>query len=171
MDDITRRAFIGTASVIVLAPVSEAAPPALPAGLPVDRRTLRAAADGIIPADGRMPSASSAGVVAYIGGLASRDPDFRQRFEKAIAALGSSLAGASGADQVGGLEALEKADPPSFATLRDVVYEAYYSNPKVWALIGYSFRKGTRRTAPPETFDPARIARVQLLPRLYRDVE
>ena len=94
-----------------------------------------------------------------------------QRLAKAVTALGRSFAESSDTEQIGTLETLEKADPPSFAALRDGVYEAYYTNPKIWALIGYSFRKGTKRTARLEEFDTTLLARVQQLKPLYRDVE
>ena len=166
-DEITRRTFIGTAAVIVLAPVADTAP----AQAAANRRTLRAAVDRIIPAQGKMPAASSAGAIEYLEGLSARDQDMGQRLATALTALGPSFAESSEAEQIGALEKLEKADPASFAALRDGVYEAYYTNPKIWPLIGYTFRKGTRRTAPLEDFDSRLLARVQQLKPLYRDVE
>ena len=166
-DDITRRTFIGTAAVIVLAPVADGASEQTV----VNRRTLRAAVDRIIPAQGKMPAASSVGAVEYLQALSARDQDMGQRLATALTALGSSFAESSETEQIGALGKLEKADPPSFAALRDGVYEAYYTNPKIWPLIGYSFRKGTRRTAPLEDFDTRLLARVQQLKPLYRDVE
>jgi hypothetical protein len=166
-DDITRRTFIGTAAVIVLAPVAETASEQTVA----NRRTLRAAVDRIIPAQGKMPAASSVGTVEYLAALSARDPDIQQRLSKAIAALGPTFAERSENDQIRALEELEKADPPSFAALRDVVYEAYYTNQKIWALIGYSFRRGNRKTAPLEDFDTKLLARVRQLPRLYREID
>ena len=166
-DDITRRTFIGTAAVIMLAPVADVASEQAAA----TRATLRAAVDRIIPARGKMPAASSVGAVEYLEALSARDQDIRQRLSKVNAALGPSFADGSENEQVSALENLEKADPPSFAALRDVVYEAYYTNPKIWTLIGYSFRRGNRRTAPLEDFDAALLARVQRLPRLYRETD
>lgn len=166
-DEITRRTFIGTAAAIVLAPVPDTASEQAAAS----RRTLRAAVDRIIPAQGKMPAASTLGAVEYLEALAARDQDRGQRLAKAVTALGRSFAESSDTEQIGTLETLEKADPPSFAALRDGVYEAYYTNPKIWALIGYSFRKGTKRTARLEEFDTTLLARVQQLKPLYRDVE
>ena len=118
-----------------------------------------------------MPSASAAGAVAYIESLAARDQDFRQRLAKAMAAIGDGFAERPAQEQVDALTALEQADAPSFATLRDIVFEAYYTNPKIWALIGYSFRRGPKKTATLEAFDTTLLARVQQLKPLYRDVE
>ena len=52
---------------------------------------------------------------------------------------------------------LEKTDAPAgfVAALRDAVYEAYYSNPVVWKLIGYQFRSGPRPTAAARAVRPA----------------
>lgn len=166
-DEITRRTFIGTAAVIMLAPVADAAPEQTAA----DRRTLRAAVDRIIPAQGKMPPASSVGAVEYLEALSARDQDAGQRLGTALTALGSSFADSSETEQISALEKLETADPPAFAALRDGAYEAYYTNPKIWPLIGYRFRKGTKRTAPLEDFDTRLLARVQQLKPLYRDVE
>ena len=166
-DDITRRTFIGTAAVIALAPIADAASEQTIA----THRMLRAAVDRIIPARGKMPAASAVGAVEYLEALSARDRDIQERLSKVIAALGPAFADSSENEQVSALEQLEKADPPSFAALRDVVYEAYYTNPKIWALIGYSFRRGNRKTAPLEDFDTKLLARVQQLPRLYRETD
>lgn len=169
-DDVTRRTFLGTAAVIVLSPVADPGVAALqqPA---LDRRLLRAAVDRIIPARDRMPAASSIGAVEYVASVARRERDIRDRLEKALGALGAGFADRPEAAQVAALEQLAKADPASFGALRDVVYEAYYTHPRVWALIGYDFRTGPRKTARLEDFDPALLARVRQLPRLYRDAE
>jgi Gluconate 2-dehydrogenase subunit 3 len=166
-DDITRRTFIGTAAVIVLAPVADAAPEQAS----TSRLTLRAASDRIIPAQGKMPAASAFGAVAYLEALAARDQDIQQRLTKALTALGPSFAESSEPDQISALARLEQTDPAVFSVLRDTVYEAYYTNPKVWGLIGYSFRKGNKKTAALEEFDTKLLARVQQLPRLYRETD
>jgi gluconate 2-dehydrogenase subunit 3-like protein len=166
-DEITRRRFIGTAAVIVLTPVAHGASEQAASS----RRPLRAAIDRIIPAQGKMPAASAVGAVEYVEALAARDQEIQQRLATVVAALGSSFADSSVDEQVRALETLEKSDPPSFATLRDVTYEAYYTNPKIWALIGYPFRKGPKKTAPLDDFDTKLLARVQQLPRLYRETD
>jgi len=97
--------------------------------------------------------------------------DLQQRLSKALAALGPSFAESSETEQVTALERLEQTDAPAFSTLRDTVYEAYYTNPKIWTLIGYPFRKGNKKTATLEDFDTKLLARVQQLPRLYRETD
>jgi hypothetical protein len=169
-DDVTRRIFLGTAAGVVLAPVADAGAAALqPPAL--DRRLLRATVDRIIPAQGTMPAASAIGAVEYAASVARRDRDIRERLEKAVSALGAGFADRPEAAQIAALEQLEQIEPAAFAALRDIVYEAYYTHPRIWALIGYDFRTGPKKTAPLEDFDPALLARVRQLPRLYRDAE
>ena len=57
-----------------------------------------------------------------------------------------------------------------FLALRDLVYEAYYTQPRIQKLLGYNFRSGRRRTAPLETFDEERVARVRSMAPLFRQV-
>jgi gluconate 2-dehydrogenase subunit 3-like protein len=166
-DDITRRTFIGSAAAVALAPVADAASEQAS----TSRRTLRAASDRIIPAQGKMPAASAVGAVEYLEALAARDQDIQQRLTKALTALGPSFAERSEPEQISALARLEQTDPAVFSVLRDIVYEAYYTNPKVWGLIGYSFRKGNKKTAALEEFDTKLLDRVQQLRRLYRETD
>lgn len=160
---VGRREFVGGAVKLALA--AGLAPGATEAAgrtrlAPADRRRLRAAVDTIIPAEGRMPAASAVGGVAYLEGMASRDAAFRALLVDGLRALDTRS-----------MAQLEKSDTPAgfVAALRDAVYEAYYSNPKVWKLVGYRFRSGPRRTATLEPLDPQRVARVHGMGRLYRE--
>jgi hypothetical protein len=159
---VGRREFVDGAVKLALAAglapkVAHAAGPRLGAA---DRRRLRAAVDVIIPAEAPMPAASAVGAVAYIDGMAARDPAFRALLVEGLHALDARS-----------MAVLEKADAPAgfVPALRDAVYEAYYANPKVWKLIGYQFRSGPRRTATLDPFDPQRVARVRGMGRLYRE--
>ena len=166
-DEITRRSFLGATALIVMAPVAEAAT----AQAAAERRTLAIAIDRIIPAADGMPAASAAGVGAYIDTLARGDDEFRQRLSTIVAALGGSFTSVAEADQVAALAALQRDEPALFATLRDVVYEAYYSNPAIWPLIGYVFRAGAAATAPIDEFDARLLGRVRQLAPFYREPE
>jgi hypothetical protein len=168
-DEITRRSFIGTTAIVVLGPVVDAQRAAQL--VDVDRKTLTAAVDCIIPAGDAMPSASAAGAVGYLERLGAREADLAQQFGRALAALGAGFSGLSGTEQVEAMRALERSDLPAFAALRDAVYEAYYTNPAVWPRLGYTFRKGPRKTATLDPFDPDQLARVRRLPKLYRDAD
>ena len=171
-DEITRRTFIGTTAIVVLGPVVDAQrAPGVPGTAALDRKTLTAAVDCIIPAGDRMPPASAAGAVGYLERLAAREGDLAQQFSRALAALGAGFSGLSGTQQLEGMRSLERTDPPAFTALRDAVYEAYYTNPAIWPRLGYTFRKGPRQTAALDPFDPGPLARVRQLPKLYRDAD
>jgi hypothetical protein len=171
-DEITRRTFIGTTAIVVLGPVVDAQRAPDVAGVAaIDRKTLTAAADCIIPSAEKMPSASAAGAVGYIERLAVREPEVAKQFSRALTSLGAGFAGLSEAQQIEALRALERTDPPAFAALRDAVYEAYYTNPAIWPRLGYTFRKGPKTTADLDPFDAGQLARVRQLPKMYRDAD
>ena len=70
------------------------------------------------------------------------------------------------------LARLEKSDTPVgfFAALRDLVYEAYYTHPRIQKRLGYDFRSGRRRTAPLQPFDEQRVSGVRQMTPFYRKV-
>jgi hypothetical protein len=143
-----------------------------------DRRVLRAAADVIIPADGRMPAASGVNAIHYIEQLAAADSvtagllvsGLRVAGEHAEATYGRRFDLLAADRQTAVLAHIEKTNVPAdfFTMLRDLVYEAYYTNPRVQQLVGYNFRSGPRRTAPLEPFDEQRLVRVRRQKTFYR---
>lgn len=182
---ISRRRFVnGSIQLAVVAPLIRATPlvaeQVRSQMRETDRRTLRAAADVIVPARGRMPSASAVGVVGYIERIASADVPMRALLLEGIAAI----AARADATQHARFEALpvdrqtlvlahvETTNTPAnfFPLLRDLVYEAYYTEPRVQKLIGYPFRSGRRRTAALPSFDEQLVARVQRQKPSYRPV-
>lgn len=182
---ITRRTFVGTsihlavvAPVIHLEPIEAAQPSArFPA---VERGTLRAAIDVIIPADGRMPAATAVGGLDYVERVAASDGKLRELLIDGLRALDAHSRKTSGvafvdsrpAEQTAAIAHAEKTDSPPglFAALRDVVFEAYYTQPEIWKQLGYTFRRSNRRTAALEPFDERRLERVRAMPPFYRPV-
>jgi hypothetical protein len=146
----------------------------------VERRTLAAAVDVIIPAQGPMPAASAVGAVRYLERVAGADEKLGQLLLDGLRAIAAhtqsthSVAFELLADepQTAVLAHFEKVDTPPgfFAALRDLVYESYYSQPVVWRLIGYDFRTGRRSTADVEPFDERRLARVRKMKPFYREI-
>jgi hypothetical protein len=182
---ISRRRFVrGAIRLAVVSPLIPFAPlPALAQTSRLgnaERRTLRAAADVIIPAQGRMPAASAVNVGRYIARIGGSDPaldallfDGLQAVEaNAWAAHGTRFDLLAVGQQVEVIAGFEKLNLPAgfFTTLRDLVYEAYYTQSRVMKLLGYNFRSGRRRTAPVEPFDEERLARVRSLAPFYRQV-
>ena len=182
---ITRRRLLnGTVKLALVTPLVHVCPSTATAQTPrlgaAHRRTLRAAADVIIPAHRRMPSAAAVGAVGYIERIAATDAALKQQLLDGLERieLNASTTNGSRFDllpvvrQVEVLADLERTNTPSnfFPMLRDLVYEAYYTQPRVQQLIGYSFRSGRRRTAPVQPFDERLVARVRRQKATYRRV-
>jgi hypothetical protein len=185
MPRVSRRRFVdGTIRVALVGPFVLLRP--LDALAQPDRigmaegRTLRAAADVIIPAQGRMPAASAVGTARYIGRVAGTDQrlagllleGLRAIEAEAIATQGVRFDLAGADEQVDIIARVENTNVPAgfFPALRDLVYEGYYTQSRVQKLLGYHFRSGRRRTAPLEPFDGERLSRVRQMAPLYRQV-
>jgi len=180
---ISRRRFVrGSIRLAVISPLIHLKPldaVAQPGPLfaTPERRTLRAAADVIIPAQGQMPAASAVGAVRYVERIAGTDQKLTALLLDGLRTLEAQAATTHGVrfyliatdEQAEMLARFEKND--FFAALRDLVYEAYYTQPRVQKLLGYNFRFGRRRTAPLEPFDEERVARVRQMAPLYRQVK
>lgn len=168
-DQLTRRVFIvTTAGIAAGAARNTSAAPVLSRN---ERRTLKAVIDRIVPADGRMPAASAVDGVPYIEAVINRDAEIRKLVTAALRGVGAGFAEDVAAGQVAALEKLERADRAAFGAIRDLAYEAYYTSPQVWRLLGYDFRRGAKRTAVLETFDDEQLGRVRRMPRLYRETK
>jgi Gluconate 2-dehydrogenase subunit 3 len=143
-----------------------------------ERDLLRAAMDQIIPAGDGMPAASAVGGVDYLDRLASQASAIRAELEKSLAALqelsskqlGKDFTALSQEDQLGTLKKLEKQQPETLASLRDYVYESYYTQPQVWKLIGYEFYPTNAAGPKMKPFDESVLAKVKQMPKLYREV-
>jgi hypothetical protein len=183
---VSRRRFVGgTIRLVAISPFIHLKPlDALAQAAPrfgtAERRTLGAAADVIIPAQGQMPAASAAGAVRYIVRIAGTDQNLAVLLLDGLQALDAQAAATLSArfdlvaadDQTAIMARFEKSDTPAgfFAALRDLVYESYYTQPRIQKLLGYNFRSGRRRTAPLEPFDEKRVERVRQMGPRYRQV-
>ena len=143
-----------------------------------NRETLRAAMDEIIPASDGMPAASEAGGVEYLERVARETPRIRKNLVTALSALEKSsqkhsrtaFASLPRETRVEALKDFEIESPQDFATLRDLVYESYYTQPKIWKLIGYEFHPTNQSGPRMKPFDDAVLANVRKMPKLYREV-
>lgn len=140
---------------------------------PSVEETLRAAMDEIVPAGGGMPSASEAGVARYLEELSKRDASVKRDLARAAAALEKSARGGRYAaldaeGRIRALAALEEREPTTFAALRDLVYQGYYTNPQVWKLLGFEFYGPDRPGPGNAEFDAAALARVRARAPFYR---
>ena len=142
------------------------------------RKSLRAIMDEIIPAGDGMPAASQAGGLEYLERVSRQEPQIGADLEQALHALErltesrfhAGLASVTTSQRVEILTALETQSSEVFARLRDHVYEAYYTQPKIWKLIGYDFYPTNESGPRMKPFDESVLSNVRKMPRLYREV-
>ncbi len=171
--DWTRRNFLGA---------SAAAAPFLVTSIEAAPRTeskhanLRAVMDEIIPAGNGMPAASEVGGVGYIEKLMIDEPAMGRVIEECLRILNGNASSPDAfsklpaADRIAALKDLERTSAAHFALLRDSVYEAYYTRPQVWKLIGYELFPTDHPGPYMKPFDKSAIEVVSKKPRYYREV-
>lgn len=190
MKKLTRRRFLSTgmAGSLALGAGSiagvarpENVPSNAPAGpfTPNEKATLAAAMDVIIPASDGMPSASAVGGMEYLTRRAREMPALRKDLKKAAATLEelsqkrfqAAFGRLKSEQKVQVLKEMEsQAAPRLFATLRDFTYEAYYTDPRVWKLIGYDFFPTNSGGPEMQPFDESILSEVRKKPRNFREV-
>jgi len=145
---------------------------------PHEKVLLRLAMDEIIPPNDGMPAASAVGGVEYLDRLAGTDLNIKKSLVDSLAAVAKlsrtmvngDFVSLTGSERVRVLSELEKQEPSRFAVLRDHVYEAYYTQPQVWKLIGYEFYPTNQAGPHMKPFDEAALAEVRKKPKFYREV-
>jgi hypothetical protein len=184
----TRRKFLGASAVVpIAAPVAldlvttiESAPGNTSSSGALSEQegnVLHAAMDEIIPASDSMPAPSEAGGLPYLERIAAQDADVAGDIRGSLAALDkcSEQLFEKAFDQldrqgrISALTRLEAAAPVEFARLRDYTYEAYYTQPSVWKLIGYEFYPTDHPGPHMQPFDDSILADVRNRPKLYRE--
>ncbi|HET9179657.1 MAG TPA: gluconate 2-dehydrogenase subunit 3 family protein [Terriglobia bacterium] len=143
------------------------------------RNLLRAAMDEIIPAGDGMPAASEVGGVEYLTRIAHENPKIKKDLlhslgmlsELSRKGLGKEFTSLIHPERVEALKKFEALRPrQNFAKLRDYIYEAYYTQPKVWTQLGYSFHPTNSAGPRMKPFDPSSLDRVRKMGKLYREV-
>ncbi len=144
------------------------------------RATLLAAMDEVIPFGDGMPSASQAGCLDYLERLAKNEKNVQKQLSDVLSRLDTLARSERKRDfmqlpsehRVSILSELESSTAmAAFRNLRDLVYEAYYTQRAVWKLIGFEFYPPERPGPLAAPFDEAVLARVRLMPKLYREVD
>src|SRR5262245_12030993 len=154
------------------------------------RKLLRAAADEIIPAADGALAATQASATDYIEALLGKIPDLQKQAQSALTRLEAITKARhkqpfdhlSSAERVKLLQAFEKesAKPGGgeslyssgdnlFALLRDLVYEGYYTSPKVWPQLGYEFHPTSKHGPAMQPFDESILAEARKRPKSYRE--
>ena len=156
------------------------------------RKTLTLAADEIIPAAPGALSASQAGALQYIETLLGKLPELEKQVIASLSRIDTlamkdskrSFGELTSSRRIATLQAFEKeaaaagageslysAGNNLFAVLRDLIYEAYYTSPKVWPQIGYEFHQTNRKGPVMEPFNEAILARMKTREKNYREVK
>ena len=127
-----------------------------------------------------MPAASTVGAVRYIERIAKADQPLETLLLEGVRSIAARAEATENARfdvlpldrQTIVLGHVEATNTPAnfFTLLRDLVYEAYYTQPRVQTLIGYDFRSGRRRTAALGSFDERLVARLRQQKPFYRQV-
>ena len=123
-----------------------------------------------------MPSAGEAGAVAYLEPLARRDEAVAAALRDVLASLERRARRSrrqpfdrlTSPQRVALLEVMEKEEAERFRAARDLVYEAYYTNPLVWRRLGYEFM-APRIPGRRSSRSKRSCCSASTLPRLYRD--
>jgi len=156
-----------------LAPTPERVIAGPSAGLSTEERSaLRLVVDEIVPAADGMPAASEVGSLEYLEQLVRDYSEIRGELETGLSRLAQlsvdSLAAPftdlSAPQRVQALSEMEKRARREFAILRDYTYEAYYTRPQVWRLIGYDGQPARDERGDHDEL----LAPVRVMPRLYR---
>ena len=128
---------------------------------PAQRLLLTAVINRIIPGRDSLPGAGDLGLTAYIEDVAASTPKLTSLFNSGLAQIDV----AAGRDSAEGFEALsstakdellrsiEAANPVFFDQLVLQTYNGYYTDPKVFDLIGYTIPKLAPPGSQPELLD------------------
>lgn len=168
---------VGGGLVKLSMPLSYRSPSTVDAAETEEAARLRLVMDEIIPATDSMPAASEVGGVDYLARLMGNDPEIAGKLGSSLAAVekisqvqGASFASLSKEKRIAVLAAFEQQEPHSFDTLRDYIYEAYYTNEKVWKRIGYHNFPSTDAGPHMGAFDERLLVNVRQRPKLYREI-
>ena len=126
-----------------------------------------------------MPSASTVGVVEYITALTTQNPSIRKTLFLNLNQLQilsqtkfkASFPRLTPKQRVSVLQLMEQQQLASFSSLRDYTYEGYYTQPKVWKLMGYDFKPTNGGAPRMKPFDEAALAQVRKKPKYYREAQ
>ncbi len=143
------------------------------------KEILVKALDTIIPSTETMPAASELGGVDYIYSVLADYEDLKTPFQQILSDLNAAARKLAGKEfskldttkctEI--MKAFETAESQSFGVLKNFAYESYYTNPKVWELIGYEPYPTLSAGPKMDPFDPALLRRVQDLPPFYLDTD
>lgn len=136
-----------------------------------DRAVLRAVMDRLVPPVDDLPGAGTMGLLDAVEAMTRAHPPFHRALLGLLDGLPAKGFGAlAGPDQDRAIAGVEGARPAAFNTVLEVVYLAYYADPRVHGRIGW--RTGPLQpggfTLPP--FDEAILDKTRQRPPFWRRV-
>ena len=134
------------------------------------RNLLSAVLNRIIPPEGQLPGAGDLELGGFIEGAASKEISLRRLFTEGLASLdiiasqenAAEFESLTGAAQDAVLQVVEERHPAFFAELVRQCYNGYYTNPKIFDLIGYA-------QADPQGYQPRPFDENLLEPQRSRE--
>jgi len=169
---------VGGDLVKLSTPLNYRVPSTVAASETEESARLRLVMDEMIPAADSMPAASEVGGVDYLTRLMSSNREISEKLRAGLAAierisqarLAMPFVSLNKEKRIEVLTALEHEDRLSFDSVRDYIYEAYYTNEKIWKLVGYHNFPTTDVGPHLDAFDEQLLVNVRKRPKLYREI-
>jgi hypothetical protein len=102
-----------------------------------ERLLMRAVMDRLVPPVDDLPGAGTMGLLGEVEAMAQRHAPYGQALLHFVAALAAGFPADAGPAQDSAIAAFERAQPAVFQAVLEVVYLAYYAEPRVHARIGW----------------------------------
>jgi hypothetical protein len=103
-----------------------------------ERAVLRAVMDRLVPPVADLPGAGTMGLLDAVETMAHAHPPFHHALLALLDGLpAAAFAALAGPDQDKAIAAFESAHPAAFSAALEVVYLAYYGDPRVHGRIGW----------------------------------
>jgi len=141
------------------------------------RELLTGVLNRIIPAEASLPGAGDLEVAEFVETWVSKDNQLRRRFNQGLAqieitaaAQGRGFLELSGPAQDVVLKQVESEQPQFFDALVLHTYNGYYTNPRVFQLIGYIQSAQAAQGQPPELLDLRLLEKQQQRAPFWRQV-
>jgi hypothetical protein len=116
---------------------------------------LAEAMDRLVPPVGDLPGAGAMGLAAEVERLASRHPPYQRALRAFVDTLAPRWsAGLPDAGKDALLSDLERTDAATFTAVLELVYLAYYADPRVHKRVGWRGGPLQPEGFPLPTFDP-----------------
>ena len=136
-----------------------------------DRTVLRAVMDRVVPPVEELPGAGTMGLAAEVEAMAGRHSSFHRALIGLLDSLAAGFTTLPGPAQDDAIGVFESAQPAMFDALLEVVYLAYYGDPRVHRRIGWRTGPLQPRGFDLPPFDEAILDRTRQRQPFWRPVD